>query len=84
MDALIDPVRQGVWLEIVREATKGYQTISALTEGEKRALPYVLLSIEAIFIAYFAETRGRKGVDMNRRALWWLYDNIGAVRTAVP
>jgi len=43
------------WLELYRNIVKGYDEVMKLTEEEKKVLPYVVLSIQLICVAYFAD-----------------------------
>jgi hypothetical protein len=56
------------------------QEVDRLTETERSALPYVLPSIEAVFLGYFLRSNDKAGVEQNTLALEWLYDHISLVR----
>jgi len=43
------------WLKLYRNIVKGYDEAVKLTEEEKKVLPYVVLSIQLICVAYFAD-----------------------------
>ena len=43
------------WLMLYRNIIKGYHEVIKLTEEEKNVLPYVVLSIQLICVAYFAD-----------------------------
>ena len=43
------------WLLLYQNIVRGYDTVIGLTEEEKQALPYVVLSIQFICVAYFSE-----------------------------
>ena len=43
------------WLPLYQSIVKGYNEIVPLTEEEKTALPHVVLSIQLICVAYFAD-----------------------------
>lgn len=45
----------GKWLMLYRNIVKGYDEVIKLTGEEKKALPYVVLSIQLICVAYFAD-----------------------------
>ena len=45
----------GKWLMLYRNIVKGYDEVMKLTGEEKKALPYVVLSIQLICVAYFAD-----------------------------
>lgn len=43
------------WLQLYQHIVKGYDELIKLTEEEKMALPYVVISIQLICVAYFAD-----------------------------
>ena len=43
------------WLPLYQSIIKGYDEVVRLTEEEKKVLPYVVLSIQFICVAYFAD-----------------------------
>lgn len=43
------------WLKLFHHIVRGYDEVIGLTEEEKRALPYVVFSIQLICVAYFAD-----------------------------
>jgi len=43
------------WLQLYQHIVKGYDEVIKLTEEEKMALPYVVISIQFICVAYFAD-----------------------------
>lgn len=43
------------WLALYQSIVKGYNEVMPLTAEEKQALPYVVLSIQLICVAYFAD-----------------------------
>lgn len=64
------------WLELLHGIIKGYDNICNLTKEEKQAIPYVIYSIQMIFIAYLADKEDQKDVAMfNRKMLLWIWDN---------
>lgn len=44
---------QREWLQIVRDTVDGYGEIAAITPEERKVIPYVMQSIEILFVAYF-------------------------------
>ena len=50
------------WLPLYRSVLRGYDSVIHLTPEERRALPYVVLSIQLICTAYFS--RGEKYRDL--------------------
>lgn len=48
-----EPLSQSEWLEIVKAALSGYESITRLLAAEKEAIPCVMECIEILFAAYF-------------------------------
>ncbi len=68
------------WPQILRGIIRGYDKIIKLTEAERRAIPYVIYSIQMIFIAWLLENESYKNLCMrNREMLLWLWENKDAV-----
>lgn len=83
MNALHDAERSELWFSVLRNLVSGYQEVDRLTENECAALPYVLLAIEAVFIAYSLRIDDSAGVMQNLHALAWLHGNIVRVRRVI-
>lgn len=64
------------WPEIVACIIAGYDSISALTEEEKKSIPYVIYSIQMIFIAYCSGREKESALaEVNSKMLLWIYEN---------
>ncbi|MCM1989388.1 helix-turn-helix domain-containing protein [Oceanirhabdus seepicola] len=64
------------WPDILDGIIKGYDNICNLTKEEKKAIPYVIFSIQMIFIAWLADKENQKDVAMiNRKMLLWIWEN---------
>ena len=63
------------WISIFGSIINGYNSVCALIPEEKRALIYVLYSIEFIFIAYFSNNGYPQLADTNIKMLNWIYEN---------
>jgi len=58
------------WLELYRNIVKGYDEVIKLTEEEKTALPYVVISNQLICVAYFADKEQYAALfDVNSKML---------------
>jgi len=58
------------WLALYKNIVKGYDEVIGLTEEEKAALPYVVISIQLICVAYFADREEFAGLfDTNSKML---------------
>lgn len=64
------------WDEILKGIITGYDSICKLTEAEKLAIPYVIYSIQMIFIAWLDGKEELKNLAMqNRKMLIWIWEN---------
>lgn len=64
------------WPEILRSIIKGYDRVVNLTNSEKEAIPYVIYSIQMIFIAWLLDNEAYKNLALrNREMLIWLWEN---------
>ncbi|MBU5425283.1 helix-turn-helix domain-containing protein [Tissierella pigra] len=64
------------WDEILKGIITGYDSICKLTEAEKLAIPYVIYSIQMIFIAWLNGKEELKNLAMqNRKMLLWIWEN---------
>lgn len=48
------------WVENVKSVIAGYESVVNLSEREKYAVPYVMESIEILFVAYFIGIKDTK------------------------
>lgn len=68
------------WFVILKNIISGYDSICKLSIEEKQAIPYVIYSIQMIFIAYFSDKdKYIELVDVNKKMLNWLYENREAL-----
>lgn len=44
------------WIDLYQNIIKGYDNVTKLSKTEKQALPYVIISIQMICVAYFSDT----------------------------
>ncbi len=44
-----------VWFELVKDVFNGFQQVTPLTKDEIKAIPYVMISIQLVAIAYFSD-----------------------------
>lgn len=64
------------WPDILKGIIKGYDQIAHLTEEEKQAIPYVIYSIQMIFIAWLVDHEVYKDCALqNREMLSWIWEN---------
>lgn len=64
------------WPEILKGIIEGYDSIWSLTKEEFEAIPYVIYSIQMVFIAYLDGGEHNKEMSMmNRKMLLWMWEN---------
>jgi Ser/Thr protein kinase RdoA (MazF antagonist)/AraC-like DNA-binding protein len=64
------------WPEILKGILKGYDQIAHLSQEEKQAIPYVIYSIQMIFIAWLIDHEVYKDCALqNRKMLVWIWEN---------
>ncbi len=64
------------WGEIIKGIFLGYDGICKLTDIEKQSIPYVIYSIQMIFITWLIENEAYKNCAMqNRKMLAWIWEN---------
>ena len=64
------------WDEILKGIICGYDEVCSLTAAEKLAIPYIIYSIQMIFIAWLVEHEVYKNAALqNRKMLIWIWEN---------
>ena len=64
------------WNEILRGIIQGYDDICNITPIEKGAIPYIIYSIQMIFIAWLGGKEEYKDLAIqNREMILWIWDN---------
>jgi Ser/Thr protein kinase RdoA (MazF antagonist)/AraC-like DNA-binding protein len=65
-----------LWTELLAGIIKGYDEVCTLTFDEKLAIPYIIYSIQMIFIAWCDMQKDNKVIgEINRNMLTWLWNN---------
>ncbi len=63
------------WIQIYKNIIYGYNDVVKLTEEEKKAIPYVILSNQLIALAWFAEKEKYHDLyETNKKMTEWLVD----------
>ena len=75
MNGMDDPAKRRTWFTLLSALVEGYESVSRLTSVERRALRVIQMSIEVIFIAFYAGIRHPAGMAQNISALTWLYEH---------
>lgn len=65
-----------LWPELLAGIIKGYDEVCTLTKEEKLAIPFIIYSIQMIFIAWCdSQTADKVLAEINRNMLTWLWNN---------
>ena len=61
------------WLDIFRDMICGYNSVAHLTEEEYRAIPYVILANQFVYVAWFSEQEKYADLfETNKKMTQWL------------
>ncbi len=67
----------GQWLDIYRNIICGYDSVTHLTDGERKAVPYVILANQFVCVAWFAgEDKYAELLEINKQMTLWLIDKF--------
>ncbi len=68
------------WLETYRDILLGYDSVTALTENERRAIPYIILANQFVCVAWFAEQdKYAEILEINKKMTLWLMEKWAAL-----
>lgn len=68
------------WISIMKEILTGYDTVVHLSDEEKKAVPYIILSNQFISTAWFADKDKYKDIyDVNVKMTKWIIKNIDRI-----
>jgi Ser/Thr protein kinase RdoA (MazF antagonist)/AraC-like DNA-binding protein len=68
------------WLCIYREMICGYDSVTHLSEDEKKAVPYIILANQFVCVAWFAEQAKYQEIfETNKEMTKWLIDRMDAL-----
>lgn len=72
-----DMNRFDTWLDIYHHIIRGYDSIIPLTPEERTAVPYVVISIQLICVAWFSEQENEPELfEINKKMTHWLLDSF--------
>lgn len=72
-----DEEKLSKWIQIYRNILCGYDDVVHLTEAEKKAAPYVVLSNQLLALAWFADKeKFREVYETNKRMTEWLISKL--------
>lgn len=65
------------WLEVYRDILCGYDSVVHLTEGERKAIPYLILANQFVCVAWFSEQDKYAEIfRVNKNMTHWLIEKI--------
>ncbi|QHQ60840.1 helix-turn-helix domain-containing protein [Anaerocolumna sedimenticola] len=65
------------WIELCRSIIEGYDSVVKLSEEERKAIPYVILSNQLICVAWFSEQEKYKEIyQINKAITNWIVNNF--------
>ena len=65
------------WLEIYRDIICGYDSVTHLTDAERKAIPYIILANQFVCVAWFAEQDKYAEIfETNKRMPAWLIEKM--------
>ena len=65
------------WLGIYRDIICGYDSVAHLTDGERKAIPYIILANQFVCVAWFSEQDKYAEIfETNKRMTTWLIDKF--------
>jgi Ser/Thr protein kinase RdoA (MazF antagonist) len=68
--------KRDLWFEVLRSMLAGYDSVVALTDAERRAVFYVICSVQIVFIAFgVGQDEYREMTEMNREMLSFIARN---------
>ena len=69
------------WLAVYRNIICGYDSVAALTEDERKAIPYIILANQFVCVAWFAEQdRYAQLFEINKNMTLWLIEQFGELK----
>lgn len=69
------------WINVMKEIMYGYNSVVKMTEEEKKAIPYIILSNQFIATAYFADKdRYLELYEINKKMTEWIINNFDELK----
>lgn len=69
------------WINVMKEIMYGYDSVVNMTEEEKKAIPYMILSNQFIATAYFADKdRYLELYETNKKMTEWVINNFDELK----
>lgn len=63
------------WFDILKSIVNGYESVNPISYDEKKAIPIMMVAIEMLFVAYFANNNHTDGTNGAAKTLLWLWQN---------
>lgn len=71
----------GKWLEIYQNIIHGYDSVVKITDGERKAIPYVILANQLVCVAWFAERdKYAELLETNKQMTHWLVEKFDQLK----
>jgi len=71
------------WFIILKNLIDGYQTVTILTTEEKQAIPYVMMAIELLFVAWFIGEKDIKCAENAKEIFEFVESNANKILKVV-
>ena len=69
------------WIEIYQNIIYGYDSVATLSQDERTAIPYVILSNQLLSVAWFSEQDKYQDIfETNKKMTKWIIDNFDKLR----
>jgi len=69
------------WLGIYRDIICGYDSVAHLTDGERKAIPFIILANQFVCVAWFAEQdKYAELFETNKKMTAWLIENFNELK----
>ena len=75
IDNINDEIKTTKWLEILHNIVEGYSSIIPLVCDEKKSIPIIMVAIEMLFVAYFANKNDKSSADGAAEMAIWVWEN---------
>jgi Ser/Thr protein kinase RdoA (MazF antagonist) len=75
IDNINNEIKTTKWFEILHNIAEGYNSIIPLTYDEKKSIPIIMVTIELLFVAYFANKNDKSRADGAAEMAIWIWEN---------
>lgn len=76
-----DEEKRSRWIEVCQNIIRGYDAVVHMTEEEKQAVPYVVLSVQLICVGFFSGVEKLEHIAQTNIAMTrWIMDHFDALK----